>query len=198
VWWLGAAICAWGGEAEAERYRLQTELEALAEKNAWSGVERTYVALEALGLPLTIDDLTLGALAARNEGSMLTALERLQKAAQRAPAVAGDSTAYDQAKASIKDLEARYNYVHVVVFETGKNFPNLERPDMPFSPEDQRAIAWAQGRIAATRAFMGLLPVGVYRLGEQSFEVVPYTTNAPMLEIRSGTPAASGTARSGP
>jgi hypothetical protein len=197
VWWLWAALCAAGGEAEAERYRLQVELANLAEKNAWAGVERTYTALVALGLPLTTEDMSLGALSARTEGNMLAALERMQGAVQRAPAEAGDTTAYTHAKAMAADLEARYNYVHVVVHETGKKFPNLERPEMPFSPDDQRAIAWAQARIAENRAFMGLLPAGAYRIGEQSFEVVP-SRHVPMLEIRVGTPAASGTARSGP
>lgn len=195
---LWSALVALAGEAEAEQYRLREELATLAEKNAWSGVERTYKALEAVGLPLSLEDMTLGALAARNEGNMLAALERLQRAVQLPPADA-DTTAYAEAKAAIADLEARYNYVHVVIHEAGKKFPNVERPEMPFSPEDRKAIEFAQARIALNRAFMGLLPAGGYRLGEQAFEVRPYTENVPMLELRVGTPATSGSSlRTGP
>ena len=104
---MWAALVAVAGEAEAEQYRLREELSSLAEKNAWSGVERTYEALEALGLPLSLEDMTLGALAARNEGNMLAALERLQRAVQLAPADA-DTTAYAEAQAAIDDLKARY------------------------------------------------------------------------------------------
>jgi len=191
VLWLLAALVARAGEAEAEQYRLRSELATLAEKNAWSGVERTYVALAALGLPLSLEDMTLGALAARHGGDLRAAYERLQRAVQLPPEDA-QSTAYAEAKAAIEDIKSRYNFVHVVVYDTRKKFPNVERPELPFSPEDQRAIAFAQERIATTRAFMGLLPVGSYRLGEQTFEVVPMTERVPMLELRVGMPMVSG------
>jgi hypothetical protein len=194
---LWAALVAVAGEAEAEQYRLREEMAALAEKNAWSGVERTFTSLQALGLPLSLEDMTLGALAARNEGNMLAALERLQRAVQLAPQEAG-TPAYAEAQAASDDLKARYNFVHVVIHETGKKVPNIERPEMPFSPEDRKAIAYAQERIATNRAFMGLLPVGSYRLVDQTFEVQPFTANVPMLELRVGTPAVSGSVRTGP
>ena len=122
----------------------------------------------------------------------------LRHSAEPAPAEAGDTAAYRDAKAAIQDLEARYGYVHVIIYEEGRKFPNLERPELPFSPEDQRAIVYAQDQIAENRAFMGLLPVGTYVLGERTFEVGSVAMSPKMLELRVGMPGALGSVRTGP
>lgn len=187
------ALVAHGGEAEAERYRLHTELGALAEKNAWAGVERTFVELAALGLPLEVEDWMLGAQAARVEGNLIEALVRVQRALQ--VEAAPDDPTYRTAKEVEQQLLSRYGFVHVVVYTPGKRIPPLVRDDMPFAPEEQKAIAWAQARLAGTRAFMGLLPLGEYAVADQRFEVV---AGAPMLEVRVGTPPEAGTVVTSP
>src|SRR5262245_952307 len=65
----------------AERMRLHDELALLAKRKAWSGVERLYRKLEALGPPIARDDHLLAAEAARAEGNVLSAVHRLELAA---------------------------------------------------------------------------------------------------------------------
>ncbi|MCK6519672.1 hypothetical protein L6R46_32010, partial [Myxococcota bacterium] len=67
---------------KAEAKRLSDELEKLVRRQAWAGAARTYVELEALGLPLGVDDLYAGALTARQLGEMALVYERLLAAAK--------------------------------------------------------------------------------------------------------------------
>jgi hypothetical protein len=170
-----------GGEAEAERYRLQQELEKLAQRNAWSGVERIYTELVALDLPLTLEDHQLAGMAAMQRGEMLEAKIRLQKARQGGEATPDPSSPYQEVSRTLDELDGRYGMVHLLALEG--TLPALLRDDPPFSTTEKQAIAFARAQFSEHRAFMGLLPVGVYKLDMQRFEVV---AGADMIEITLG------------
>lgn len=187
AWCLAAPAAA--APSQAEFNRLQEELISLSERNAWPGVERTFLALQALGLPLTADQYRLGTESARARGDLYTALARLQLALgllqQQDPvAVQDPNSPYGQLRSLRTDLEARFGYVHVVVYPPARA-PSLARESTPFATDEARAIAWADARLQETQAFLGLLPAGRYTLGDQAFEVVP---GSPMVELRVGRP----------
>lgn len=189
AWCLVAPSAVAGTPAEAEFNRLQEELISLSERNAWSGVERAFVAMQGLGLPLTPDQYRLGTEAARARGDIYNALARIQLALallqqQDATAVQDPNSPYGQLKSLRTDLETRFGYVHVVVYPPAKA-PAFARDSMPFATDESKAIEWASTRLGETQAFLGLLPGGRYTLGDQTFDVAP---GAPMVEVRVGQP----------
>ncbi len=179
---LGLASPALGGEAEAERNRLQEELVKLSQKNAWVGVERIFRQLEALDVELTLEDHLLGAQAAMEGGDMLTALIRLQGGVSLAIQSSEPSSPYQQAKGLIGELQSQYGLVHIVIHDEGM-VPALFRSPMPFSAQERQAIAHAQAHLVERRSFMGLLPAGQYRLDVEEIRV---EAGQPMREIRFG------------
>ncbi|MEQ1502688.1 MAG: hypothetical protein ABMB14_10680 [Myxococcota bacterium] len=195
LWWFVAAPALAGAPAdpfgdvvrdEAERYRLHVELSTLAAKNAWSGVDRTYRKLEALG-PVDLDDAALGAQAARTAGDVLGAIERLERSIAGIPWTDDPASAYVRARRQIDVMLDHHGYVHVAVYLPHP--PALEVDPPPFAPEDQAAIAFAAKRLDKDGGFMGLLPIGRYAIGDVTFVVA---ARAPMVEVRVGTPPSSG------
>ncbi len=172
---------AWAGEAEAEAYRLHQEIGKLAQRNAWSGVERTFLALVEVGLPMTLEDYQLGGLAAMQRGEMLEAKIRLQKARQAGEPVLAAGSPYQEVERTLEELDSRYGMVHLMAL--GDALPVLVRDDAPFSTNEKQAITWARQRVSENRAFMGLLPIGGYRLDSALFTV---EAGAEMLEVRLG------------
>lgn len=179
---LGLSSPALGGEAEAERNRLQEELVKLSQKNAWAGVERIFRQLEGLGVELTLEDHLLGAQASMEGGDMLTALIRLQAGVSLAIQSSDPATSYQHAKGLIGEIQSHYGLVHIVIHDEGM-VPALFRNPMPFSAQERQAIAHAQAHLVERHAFMGLLPAGQYRLDVEQIEI---EAGQPMREIRFG------------
>lgn len=186
-WALADAEAAADARANAERERLELEILTLAQRNAWTGVERTFVALDRLGTPISLRAYSLGSQAARTRGDLLAAVDRLERGV--AQGTGGDGLAAElvAARDVLTDLGDRYGYLHVTVYAKPAR---LVRDPIPFSPEEQAAIAFAHERMVRDRAFMGLVPSGRYTLGDLAFTVI---AGAPMVEVRVGTPPESGT-----
>lgn len=147
----------------AEAQRLRDEMEKLAKKNAWPGVERTYQKLIALkGITPTGDDHYHGAQAARATGDVAAVLDRLKKAK-----AAGHANVADW----IGDIER--NYGQVQIKKQKKSNRELKPAAMPFAPDQRSAIEFAAARIAKKGKFEGWLPKGDYTLGDQKFTVKP-------------------------
>jgi hypothetical protein len=178
LWLLLVGVPAWSGEAEAERYRLSEELLKLAQKNAWTGVERTFQQLDAL--PLEIGDHVLGAQAAMEAGDMHKALARLQIGLRNAEASDDPNSPFQQAKGMEASLRERYGTVHIVLYDDSK-IAALFRNPLPFSAQERQAISFAQARLSETRAFLGMLPLGTYRLDDVEIVVEAGTA---ILEVR--------------
>lgn len=156
----------------SEHERLGEELRRLAQRNTWSGVDRTYRDLVALRIPLPPSEHLLGAQAALASGETLLAYWRLRRAEEPpADAAPSELEAVATAGGDRRAIETRYGLVSLSVGEGA--VPVLYRDDMPFAPQERDAIVAAQKHVSATRAFRGLLPAGTYRLDDASFTVLP-------------------------
>ena len=96
----------------AEYIRLSQEMERLAQRNAWSGVERAYVDCVETTHPMTITDHINGAHAARAVGDVAAEAKRLRAAKVVLDATEGYELSVE------KDLiewiaEIDKNYTHV-------------------------------------------------------------------------------------
>lgn len=154
---------AFGACDRAEFQRLSGEQTKLAQRNAWSGVERTYDRLRDTGCDLTFDQHQLAAEAARVRGKSADQYERLQVAL----AVREDAAA----RAQLAALEE--NYGRVVIKGDARRPPALTRDPLPFAPDQRKSIEWAQTVLAETGRFEGLLPAGTYEVGASTLKVYP-------------------------
>jgi hypothetical protein len=165
--WLAAAAYA---TDSAELRRLEDELVKLAQRNTWTGVERTYQRLLELQPLLPPLDHQLGAKAALADGKTLLAYYRLRRAKEADPgADPVQIEARDAASQEIASMDGRYGLVSMYCGSGA--VPALYRDAMPFAQEERDAIAAAQKAITETHAYRGLLPVGNYALDTQKFEV---------------------------
>ncbi|MEZ4239311.1 MAG: hypothetical protein R3F59_24785 [Myxococcota bacterium] len=179
----------------SEARRLSEEIEQLAARNAWTGVERTFLQLRALDPPERADDWLRGAESARARGDMGAVRERLARAAALRPDPAVD--------AWLADLDGRYGRA-TLRCERRRVVPLparilgrppagwraaflLEAEEPPFDPDLVRAIAFARDELARTGAFAGLLPVGRYRMLGTRFGVTDRLEAD--LDLRSAVPS---------
>lgn len=146
----------------AEYVRLGRELEQLAARNAWSGVERTYRKLGLTGIPLRFEQHVTGAQAARALGNMRAARRRLDAA----HALREDKQVVEW----MWEIDSRYGRV-TLACEPGKHRIELEAEGSHFHPDMQRAVEFAARRISERCAFDGLLPHGSYVFGKHAFKV---------------------------
>lgn len=140
---------------EAEGHRLYEEMRKLAQRNAWSGVDRAYQSLIKLKLPSYSPDAhMLGAQASRTAGDIAEALERYKKAGSQ-----GQS-----------EVQAIFGSFGLVKITKGKK-KTLARSTSPFAADQRSAITFAQDNLKDKGKFNGWLPEGDYTLGAASFTV---------------------------
>ena len=153
-------------EQQAEYVRLSNEMAKLAARNAWTGVERIYLDLVALGWELGFDDYVSGAHAARDMGNITAVKRRLVAATE----IREDDDITDW----LFEIDGNYGRVNVAA-DKGKS--SLTAKVMPFSPEHRKAIEYAIAQVAETGSYEGLLPAGDYSFGFGStmlnLEVIP-------------------------
>jgi hypothetical protein len=149
--------------AEAEHNRVADEMERLAERKIWAGVERKFTELEGLDASMTLDDLLIGAHAARELGNVASASMRLKDAAQ----IKATKEVVDW----LWDIDNNYGHVDLVAVPARS--AELLVVTMPFDPNQRRAVDAAVKRSKQDGAFRGLLPSGGYSFAGQKFEVVP-------------------------
>jgi hypothetical protein len=163
VWLPGNRVHADDTVVEAEHVRLSVEIERLAQRQAWKGVERRYLQLLALEIQLTHADHMHGAYAARELGHVAACYDRLRAAADQ-----------DATKEVIDWLwNIDNNYGHVVLTTAPARAAVLTMSDLPFDPNQRRAIEAAIVLVREEGTFTGMLPRGKYTFAEQSFSVEP-------------------------
>ena len=146
----------------AEKERLLAEMERLAQKNQWAGVDKAYVKADALGGDLFFEAHVLGAQAAKNLGDPWNAVLRLRKA---------KTITYDaDVVAELQTLEANFGKVWITI--SGKKRPELTPEKMPFDPTQRASIDWARAQLSGAGAFRGMLPAGTYTVGIETFQVL--------------------------
>jgi hypothetical protein len=181
------AVDATAGASEAERYRLQTELEQLARKGAWPGVERIYVELENLGLEMRLDDYVLGAQAAIQEGNLMKALERVQVGLANAEPSDDPDSAYLRAKEISSNLDSRFGQIRVKIAN-----PKLCKARVllltpkPFAEDERQAHATARDALLTSDHFTGMVPAGNYSFGGASPFVVEAGQPMKTIEVCTG------------
>lgn len=172
------------------------EMNHLAAKNAWAGVDRIYRQLETLrdgAFALATDPAAfhfLGAQAARN----LVDIRRYKSLVQRAKTallaagrladdaqlqmLEGELTAIDQVYGAVSVTPRSKQSAKVKKGETVG--PKLVPAVMPFAGDHRVSIERARAQILETGSFSGLLPAGDYTIGTKSFTVIT-GTNVPEL-----------------
>jgi hypothetical protein len=149
---------------EAERVRLNEEMENLSSRDQWVAVERKYQQILKLKkVELHYEDHMLGAQAAKNMGDLSLAYERVLAALAIEARPEGE-----QWKVEIESA-----YAKVRLKTEKKSAPaKLVVAQMPFIPEQQDAIRRATKLLESTGRFEGLLPYGEYSVGEEKFTVI--------------------------
>jgi len=169
---LVASAPAYGASAaEAEYVRLAEETRRLASRNAWRGVEASYLKmleLEKKGVKLAAEDHMFGVQAATQLGSIYDVYTRLLAA--NAVELNPDRTG------QIKAIEATYGRVDLDVNDKFEGEFALKPATMPFDPTQRKSIELAQRLVTQERKFNGMLPQGNYTLGDTAFTV---TANSP-------------------
>ncbi len=136
----------------AESMRLVEEMNKLAGRNAWAGVERNYDKLVALKIELSFDVHYMGAQSARYLGKTWEVYERLERAKAIDP--------QEEIVSSMKAIDLAYGRVDI----TGnpRKITGLTRAAMPFAPDERKSIEWAKTVVLETGSFYGMLPAGQY------------------------------------
>jgi len=156
-----APTTAWACD-EAERLRLSDEIANLANKNAWSGVERKYAELLKTKCELKFEQYSLGAESAKNLGKTFEMYERLDAAQKIDP--------QEELTATLEQLNT--NYGRVEVRGDARRRAALLREQMPFAPDQRKSIEYAQSVMEGTGSFKGMLPVGgPYKVADKEFTV---------------------------
>ncbi len=146
----------------AEYYRLSQTLVELASRNAWAGVERTFLALVATGVPPSFDDLLTAAHAARSIGNTAAVRARLLQA----NGLHEDPSVLDW----LYELDNAYGTVSLA---GNVGVVSLQPATMPFNPDQVASVTFAQRTIEETGVFDGLLPQGTYTFSDREIVVRP-------------------------
>lgn len=141
--------------ATSEYRRLAEEMDRLAKRNAWGGVERTYEKMLATGITPTFDDLKTAAHAAQARGDIGEARTRLA----RASTIQEDKEVLDWLWA----IDSNYG---PVLLSGNPGEVALAPKVMPFDPVQSKAVQFAVAQVAETGTFEGLLPKGDYTFGD--------------------------------
>ena len=147
----------------AEYYRLSDEMKKLSKRQIWEGVERHYESLEELHVPLDYDDYVAGAMAARHQGEVMVAYERLQEAAK----LNGTREVIEW----LWSIDTAYGRVSLCTQPVAPS--QLSVQVMPLLPDQRAAIDAAVRKVEEVGCYDGMLPEGEYVFAEQSFSVTP-------------------------
>ena len=171
--WIALAFAGSREQAELERY--VEDMNALAERQTWSGVERNYAKiLELEGVDIPREVHLTAASAARSQGDMAAVLDRLKRAQE----LKKD----EEVGAWINDIQE--NYAPVELRSVPPRSLALEPEAMPFEPDKRQAVELAALRLNEDGEFVGLLPVGAYTLNGREFEAVAGITTRVELSGR--------------
>lgn len=153
---------AYAQDNRAERLRISEEMKKLAQRNAWTGVERKYAELGDLNIDLPADDHLLGAQAARFLGKTFEVYTRLSRAFQ----INDDAEVLSE----METIDSGFGRIRLDGSE--RFLPKIEPAVMPFAPDARKSIEWANEVMSNTGSFEGMLPAGDYKVACQEFTVV--------------------------
>ena len=148
---------------DAEYIRLKEEMQRLASRNAWKGVEDNFSSIIKLeGVSIEASVYLLAAYAARGIGDAYTFYMRCQAALAANP----NEDTLVEAQSNVAEIRANFGLVSITV-------PNhsfaLSLEEWPFPPDQKLSIAFANTKLVETNTFTGLLPANMaYTLSSTS------------------------------
>jgi hypothetical protein len=151
--------------AKAEYVRLTQDIEKLASRNAWAGVERTYLAILDTGVSPSFTDHVAGAQSSRVVGDTALTHQRLSAATE----LQEDSDVMDW----LWEIDSNYGKVYLVCDLNPKAPLVLSAGAMPFDPAMASSVRHAVSQVTGSCLFDGFLPKGTYTFGTKEFAVVP-------------------------
>ncbi len=166
-----------GTRDEGELARLIDDLESLAERQVWNGVERRYDQIMELEGVVPREVHLTAAYAARALGQVYETYVRLE----RVTAIQSS----EEIEAWMRDIQEEYARVTLAV--EPRRAVELAIETMPFDPDQRQQVETAALAMATEGYFVGMLPEGVYFLGGERFEViagVDTTVDLSMKELR--------------
>ncbi len=149
-------------QTNAEYVRLSQDLEELASRNAWSGVERAFLGILATGVSPSFDDLVSGAHAARAVGDVNAVRERLLLDNGERE----DRTVIDW----LFEIDSNYGLVYLAG-DPGE--VALTPAVAPFNPDHLAAVQFAAKQIEQSGVYEGYLPAGTYAFASREVQVQP-------------------------
>lgn len=152
-----------GDALEAEHVRISGDIEQLAERQLWAGVEKKLADLKKLGVEPNYQDLVHGAYAARALGNAQDAYDRLKTAAR----IKGTREIVDW----LSTIDANYGSVELLA--TPPRGVALSCSEVPFDPDQRVAVEAATEKVKREGKFTGLLPRGSYTFAGHTFNVEP-------------------------
>ncbi|MCP4738240.1 MAG: hypothetical protein GY873_29020, partial [Bosea sp.] len=78
----------------------------------------------------------------------------------------------DLARNWLANINANFGQIAITLPTRGRAAMAISIDEMPFEPERRLAIDFAQQQLDTDRSFEGYLPIGRYRIGDQSFTVI--------------------------
>lgn len=150
-------------EMRGEIERLSGEIRRLGRRQIWTGVERKYTQLIAIGGSAASDVHLMAAYSARERGDLLEVHVRLLRAAADAPSEAVVDWLYD----------LDHNFGRVELVADRKRTAELTPAVIPLDPSRRKAVQAAVDTCSSTGRFDGLLPRGDYTFAGQDFKVEP-------------------------
>jgi hypothetical protein len=144
----------------AEVERLLSEMDKLAQKGAWSGVERVWGEIQALQGEVPAESWLLAAQSAAQRGEAGDAYRRYLTAERMKPGITAGSM--DQYRTDYGRLEVRRVEATCAV---------LAAAERPFEPQKALAVDRAAQVLAETGGFSGMVPAGAYLVAGQSVQV---------------------------
>jgi hypothetical protein len=150
----------------AEHERLAGEMEQLARRQHWVGLEDRFRQLAALGVQLRFEELVHGAYSARAAGDVGSTHERLEAAL----ALRED----EQLQGWLRSIES--DYARVTLGTSPQRSATLQPTVLPFAPDQRAAVDFATAALEERGSFEGWLPAGDYDLDGTTFSVEPGIT----------------------
>jgi hypothetical protein len=151
-------------EEQAEMARILEDMKQFREKANWVVVEKRYQQLSEFSKASpTVEMHLLGAEAASNLGNVSAVKTRLEAS------LALEET--EKTKQWYDSIDANYAPVTIKVPKKFDEIPDLNIATMPFFPDQQLALAFAQKSIQENRKFQGYVPFGEYTIAGSTFTV---------------------------
>lgn len=161
-------------EEQAEMARILEDMKQFRENANWAVVEKRYQQLSEFSkAEPTVEMHLLGAEAASNIGNVASVKERLGFA------LAIEES--DKTRQWYDSITSTYGPVTIKVPKKFETVPELTIAMMPFFPDQQLALAFAQQAIQENRKFQGYIPFGDYTIAGSTFKVEQGTSGVTVV-----------------